>query len=128
MNAPANSLAPMLEAIGRLKKYAPSEPLDRQDINTIINTIESLTDSPTYQPTDSVGYGRLDEEGYGAGLLVIRNGALQGFVMVDHCDTDHIILRLESRRDTHRITREQLYQLAAGILTVLAHVDYPDQK
>lgn len=128
MNAPANSLAPMLEAIGRLKKYAPSEPLDRQDINTIINTIESLTDSPTYQPTDSVGYGRLDEEGYGAGLLVIRNGALQGFVMVDHCDTDHIILRMESRRDTHRITREQLYQLAAGVLTVLAHVDHPDRK
>ena len=128
MNAPANSLAPMLEAIGRLKKYAPSEPLDCQDINTIINTIESLTDSPTYQPTDSVGYGRLDEEGYGAGLLVIRNGALQGFVMVDHCDTDHIILRMESRRDTHRITREQLYQLAAGVLTVLAHVDHPDRK
>ncbi len=128
MNTPANSLAPMLEAIGRLKKYAPSEPLDRQDINTIINTIESLTDSPTYQPTDSVGYGRLDEEGYGAGLLVIRNGALQGFVMVDHCDTDHIILRMESRRDTHRITREQLYQLAAGVLTVLAHVDHPDRK
>ena len=128
MNAPANSLAPMLEAIGRLKKYAPSEPLDRQDINTIIDTIEALTDSPTYQPTDSVGYGRLDEEGYGAGLLVIRNGALQGFVMVDHCDTDHIILRMESRRDTHRITREQLYQLAAGVLTVLAHVDHPDRK
>lgn len=35
MNAPANSLAPMLEAIGRLKKYAPSEPLDRQDIKRI---------------------------------------------------------------------------------------------
>ena len=118
----------MLEAIGRLKKYAHSEPLDRQDINTIINTIEALTDSPTYQPTDSVGYGRLDEEGYGAGLLVIRNGALQGFVMVDHCDTDHITLRMESRRNTHRITRDQLYQLAAGVLTVLARVDYPDQN
>lgn len=128
MNTPANSLAPMLEAIGRLKKYAPAEPLDRQDINTIINTIEALTDSPTYQPTDSVGYGRLDEEGYGAGLLVIRNGALQGFVMVDHCDTDHIILRTETRRDAHHITREQLYQLAAGVLTVLAHVDHPDRK
>lgn len=60
MNAPANSLAPMLEAIGRLKKYAPAGPLDRQDINTIIDTIEALTDSPIYQPTDSVGYGRLD--------------------------------------------------------------------
>lgn len=120
MNAPANSLAPMLEAIGRLKKYAPSEPLDRQDINTIINTIESLTDSPTYQPIDSVGYGD--------GLLVLRNGALQGLVMVDHCGTDHIILRMESRRDTHRITREQLYRLAAGVLTVLAHVDYPGRN
>lgn len=114
----------MLEAIGRLKKYAPSEPLDRQDINTI----EALTDSPTYQPTDSIGCGRLDDEGYGAGLLVLRNGALQGFVMVDHCCPDHIILRMESRRDTHHITRDQLYQLAAGVLTVLAHVDYPDQK
>lgn len=128
MDTQANSLAPMLEAIGRLKKYAPSEPLDRQDINTIINTIEALTDSPTYQPTDSVGYGRLDEEGYGDGLLVLRNGALQGLVMVDHCGTDHIILRMESRRDTHRITREQLYRLAAGVLTVLAHVDYPGQN
>ena len=128
MNTPANSLAPMLEAIGRLKKYAPSEPLDRQDINTIINTIEPLTDSPTYQPTDSVGCGRLDEEGYGAGLLVLRNGALQGFVMVDHCGTDYITLRMESRRDTHHITRDQLYQLAAGVLTVLARVDYPDQN
>ena len=38
MNAPANSLAPMLEAIGRL-----------------------------------------DEEGYRDGLLVLQNGALQGF-------------------------------------------------
>ena len=118
MNTPANSLAPMLEAIGRLKKYAPSEPLDRQDINTIIDTIEALTDSPTYQPTDSVGYGRLDEEGYRDGLLV----------MVDHCGPDHIILRTETKRDAHHITRDQLYRLAAGILTVLAHVDYPDQK
>lgn len=128
MNAPANSLAPMLEAIGRLKKYAPSEPLDRQDINTIINTIEPLTDSPTYQPTDSVGCGRLDEEGYGAGLLVLRNGALQGFVMVDHCGPDYIILRTETKWDAHRITRDQLYRLAAGILTVLAHVDHPGQN
>ena len=31
MNAPANSLAPMLEAIGRLKKYAPAEPLKRRN-------------------------------------------------------------------------------------------------
>lgn len=128
MNTPANSLAPMLEAIGRLKKYAPAEPLDRQDINTIINTIEALTDSPTYQPTDSVGYGRLDDEGYGDGLLVLQNGALQGFVMVDHCGPDHIILRTETKRGAHHITRDQLYQLAAGILTVLAHVDYPDRK
>lgn len=118
----------MLEAIGRLKKYAPSEPLDRQDINTIIDTIEALTDSPTYQPTDSVGYGRLDDEGYGDGLLVLQNGALQGFVMVDHCGPDHIILRTETKRGAHHITRDQLYRLAAGILTVLAHVDYPDQK
>lgn len=128
MNTPANSLAPMLEAIGRLKKYAPAEPLDRQDINTIIDTIEALTDSPTYQPTDSVGYGRLDEEGYRDGLLVLQNGVLQGFVMVDHCGPDHIILRTETKRDAHHITRDQLYRLAAGILTVLAHVDYPDQK
>jgi hypothetical protein len=118
----------MLEAIGRLKKYAPAEPLDRQDINTIINTIEALTDSPTYQPTDSVGYGRLDDEGYRDGLLVLQNGALQGFVMVDHCGPDHIILRTETKRGAHHITRDQLYRLAAGILTVLAHVDYPDQK
>lgn len=124
----ANSLAPMLEAIGRLKKYAPSEPLDRQDINTIIDTIEALTDSPTYQPTDSVGYGRIDDEGYRDGLLVLQNGTLQGFVMVDHCGPDHIILRTETKRDAHHITRDQLYRLAAGILTVLAHVDYPDQK
>ena len=77
MNAPANSLAPMLEAIGRLKKYAPAEPLDRQDINTIIDTIEALTDSPTYQPTDSVGYGRIDDEGYRDGLLVLQNGVVR---------------------------------------------------
>lgn len=128
MDTQANSLAPMLEAIGRLKKYAPAEPLDRQDINTIIDTIEALTDSPTYQPIDSVGYGRLDDEGYGDGLLVLQNGALQGFVMVDHCGPDHIILRTETKRDAHHITRDQLYRLAAGIFTVLAHVDYPDQK
>lgn len=128
MNAPANSLAPMLEAIGRLKKYAPAEPLDRQDINTIIDTIEALTDSPTYQPTDSVGYGRIDDEGCRDGLLVLQNGALQGFVMVDHCGPDHIILRTETKRDAHHITRDQLYRLAAGILTVLAHVDHPDRK
>lgn len=48
--------------------------------------------------------------------------------MVDHCGPDYIILRTETKRDAHHITRDQLYRLAAGILTVLAHVDHPDQK
>lgn len=63
-----------------------------------------------------------------SGILGVEPQPLQGFVMVDHCGPDHIILRTETKRDAHHITRDQLYRLAAGILTVLAHVDYPDQK